>query len=124
MTFSYLMALKMSLMSEPETGSVKTLTTAFVEIYRDLEQLYDKPDGLFIFETTRSVGSRHFQRWSCFDQIFLKTYEYKKVLLRERERHIARRIASARYASGGGGGYPIQSWWGVPHPVMVGRYPI
>ena len=22
-----------------------------------------------------------------------------------------------------GGGYPIQSWWGVPHPVMVGGYP-
>ena len=61
----------------------------------------------------------------------------KKVLLHERKRHTARRIASTRYASGGGGlphpvmvggdpiqswlgGYPIQSWWGVPHPVMVG----
>ena len=21
------------------------------------------------------------------------------------------------------GGYPIQSWWGVPHPVMMGRVP-
>ena len=53
----------------------------------------------------------------------------KKVLLRERKRHTARRVASARYAGGeggtpsshDGGGYPIQSWWGggVPHPVMV-----
>ena len=42
---------------------------------------------------------------------------YKKVLLRERKRHTARRIASARYG-GGWGGYPIQSWWGVLYPVM------
>ena len=77
----------------------------------------------------------------------------KKVLLRERKRHTACRVASARYAGGVGGGvphpvmvggypiqswwggdpiqswwggYPIQSWWGgVPHPVMVvGGYPI
>ena len=33
----------------------------------------------------------------------------KKVLLRERKRHTARCVASDRY---GGGGYPIQSWWG------------
>ena len=50
----------------------------------------------------------------------------KKVLLRERKRHTARRVANARYAGGGdtpsshGGGYPIQSWWvGGYHPVMV-----
>ena len=38
----------------------------------------------------------------------------KKVLLRERKRHTARRVER--------GMYPIQSWWcwGVPHPVMVG----
>ena len=43
---------------------------------------------------------------------------YKKVLLRERKRHTARRVASARYAALspnlGGGGYPIQSWTGEP----------
>ena len=43
-------------------------------------------------------------------------FKYKKVLLRERKRHTARRVASARYAAlsngGGAGGYPIQSWWG------------
>ena len=40
--------------------------------------------------------------------------ENKKVLLRERKRHNARRVASARYAalSNGGGG--------VPHPVLGG----
>ena len=57
----------------------------------------------------------------------------KKVLLRERKRHTARRIESTCYAalSNGGrgvtqsnpgqGGYPIESWlWGrVPHWVLV-----
>ena len=49
-------------------------------------------------------------------------FTYKKVLLRERKRLTARRVASARYAAlspdmGGGGS--------VPHPVMDGRgYPI
>ena len=48
-----------------------------------------------------------------------KFFYYKKVLLRERKRHTAWRIASARYADlsngwVGGWGYPIQSWWGVP----------
>ena len=60
----------------------------------------------------------------------------KKVLLRERKRHTARRIESARFADGGrgvphpvldggGGGYPIQSWMGgrVPHPVLDGGTP-
>ena len=53
----------------------------------------------------------------------LKFNDNKKVLLRERKRHTTRRVASDPYA-GDGGGYPIQSWWGVPHPVMVGGYPI
>ena len=44
-------------------------------------------------------------------------FEYKKVLLRERKRHTARRVSSARYA--GGGGTP-SSHWGVPHPLVVG----
>ena len=46
---------------------------------------------------------------------------HKKVLLRERKRHTARRIASARYADlspDGGGGYPIQTWDGVPPPRL------
>ena len=80
---------------------------------------------------------------SCayFHTCVSKTIKNKKVLLRERKRHTARRVASARYAGWGGGlprpgmvgGYPIQSWWGVPHlvmvergiphPVMVGGYP-
>ena len=56
---------------------------------------------------------------------------HKKVILRERKRHTARHIASARYAAlspdrGGGGvphpvfdvGYPIQSWTqGTPHQL-------
>ena len=59
---------------------------------------------------------------------------YKKVLLRERKKHPARRVASARYAAlsnGGvpypimGGGVPIQSWpGGYPNPVLARGYPI
>ena len=59
----------------------------------------------------------------------------KKVLLRERKRHTARRVASARYAAlsrGEGtlphprvGGYPIPGWRGYPsHVLIVGEYPI
>ena len=52
----------------------------------------------------------------------------KKVLLRERKRHNARRVASARFANGedGVGGTPFSlEWGGVPHPVLdgVGGYP-
>ena len=40
----------------------------------------------------------------------------KKVLLRERKRHTASRVASARYAAlcNGGGGYPISGRGGYP----------
>ena len=60
----------------------------------------------------------------------------KKVLLRERKRHTARRVASARYAAlsnGWVGGVPptIQTWpgyppplgWGTPPPSRPGRVP-
>ena len=74
-----------------------------------------------------------FSKFSDKDNIVLN----KEVLLRERKRHTARRVASARYGGGGtpsthggggtplthGGGYPVHSWRGVPHPVM-GGYPI
>ena len=46
---------------------------------------------------------------------------HKKVLLRERKRHTARRIASARYV---GGVYLIQSWWGYPrYPPTIQTWP-
>ena len=48
-----------------------------------------------------------------------KQNKNKKVLLRERKRHTACRVASARYA-GGGGVVPRPVMVGVPHPVMVG----
>ena len=42
----------------------------------------------------------------------------KKVLLRERKRHTARHVASARYADlSGGGRYPISGPGGVPRPM-------
>ena len=45
---------------------------------------------------------------------------HKKVLLRERKRHTARRVASARYA-GGGGGYPVPGpRGGGPHAKSGG----
>ena len=50
----------------------------------------------------------------------------KKVLLRERKRHTARRVASARYADlSPDGGYPIQSWTGGTPSSLGGggRYP-
>ena len=55
------------------------------------------------------------------------TLEDKKVLLRERKRHTARRVASARYAdpSGGVPGVPPPSWtWdGVPPKPRMGYPP-
>ena len=68
--------------------------------------------------------------------LFLVSNTNKKVLLRERKRHTARRVASARYAAlsngwgrgypsspGGGGGTPptIQtwSWGGVPSTIQT-----
>ena len=55
-----------------------------------------------------------------------KTTENKKVLLCEHKRHTAHHIASTRYAalSNGGGGYPIQSWWGGTPSSHGGGYPI
>ena len=51
------------------------------------------------------------------------SYVNKKVLLRERKRHTARRVASARYAalSSGWGGYPIPGW-GVPQSGLDGGW--
>ena len=54
----------------------------------------------------------------------------KKALLHECKRYTTHRIAGAHYAAlsnggrypsshDGGGGYPIQSWWGVPHPDLA-----
>ena len=49
----------------------------------------------------------------------------KKVLLRERKRHTARRVASARYADWGGGGLPIpRSGGGGTHPQIQGGFPV
>ena len=57
---------------------------------------------------------------------FLKNITSKKVLLRERKRHTASRVASARYAALSRGDTPFQVWGGYPGQVlMVGRgYPI
>ena len=64
---------------------------------------------------------------SKYEYIFLN----KKVLLRERKRRTARRVASACYAEGGdtpsshgGRGVTLSSHaGGVPHPVMLGVPP-
>ena len=58
---------------------------------------------------------------SLFLLLFWKIMIHKKVLLRERKRYTARRVASARYAAlsnGGGGGE------GLPHPLLDRGYPI
>ena len=69
-------------------------------------------------------------RMKQLEQVRSKHIGNKKVLLCERQRHTARRVASTRYAAlspNGGvphpvlnGGVPIQSWMGVPHPVLGG----
>ena len=46
--------------------------------------------------------------------------ENKKVILRERKRHTARRVASARYADLSWGGYPISGPGGYPILCPVG----
>ena len=48
--------------------------------------------------------------WICDRR---KNLIYKKVLLRERKRHTARRVARTRYTALSGG-YLIQTWLGVP----------
>ena len=60
----------------------------------------------------------------CF--ICMSTQANKKVLLRKRKRHTARRVASARYAalSNGGGGVPHPVLdRGITHPVLVRGVP-
>ena len=62
----------------------------------------------------------------CTDYFIVLTRKIgnKKLLLRERKRHTARRIASARYAAlcNGGGGTPGRG--GTPSQVWVRGYPI
>ena len=48
----------------------------------------------------------------------------KKVLLHERKRHTACRIASAHNAALSNGGYPIQSWVGGTPSSLARGYPI
>ena len=64
--------------------------------------------------------------WSvlCLRLDFSKIKWNKKVLLRERKRHTARRVASARYAAPSGGGTPSHSGGYPSHVLMVeGGYP-
>ena len=89
---------------------------------------------LFILNCIFDVGCYTIKSYFT-DEI--KDFDNKRVLLRERKRHTACRIASAHFADlspdrggGGGWGYHIQSWmggvtasspgWGVPHPVFDG----
>ena len=53
----------------------------------------------------------------------LNTLSYKKVLLRERKRHTARRVASTRCAALSGVGGTWSQVWGVPCPRSRG-YPV
>ena len=89
------------------------------------DRLFDLNKGWKLTKTTvRSVFYRFSKISNCAN---------KKVLLRERKRHTARRVASACYA--GEGGFSIQSWWGggggtpsshgggYPIQVMVGGTP-
>ena len=65
--------------------------------------------------------------WPLKNKVFI-FMSYNKVLLRERKRHTARRVSSARYAGGGypvpgPGGYPVPGLGGYPIPGLRG-YPI
>ena len=77
--------------------------------------------NLFLFLFSCLFPTSHFAlspEGSCCMNTW-KTIINKKVLLRERKRHTARRVASARYAdlSSDGEG-------GMPHPVLDRGYPI
>ena len=71
------------------------------------------------------ITSETFSRSGLLSK-YLKQMQYKKVLLRERKRHTARRVASAHYAAlSNNGGYPIQSWvGGTPSSPIQGGFPI
>ena len=56
-------------------------------------------------------------------KILITKLENKKVLLRERKRHTARRVPSACCAALSNGRGPYPDMRGVPHPVMVGDTP-
>ena len=67
-----------------------------------------------------SVESSIFLKWYQYRQNDYALTSHKKVLLRERKRHAARRVASACYAALSNGGVPHPVIGGVPHPVMGG----
>ena len=80
---------------------VAGLITSFVQL-----------DFLLVFFSLKSL-------FCCFYfSARVKQFVNKKVLLRKRKRHTARRVASTRYADLS----PV--WGGVPHPVLNGDYPI
>ena len=83
--------------------------------------------------------------YSLTQWVGVKYFQNKKVLLRERKRHTARRVASARYVGGGtpsqvqggylipgreggtlsqDGGLPHPRSGAVPHPRSGGGYPV
>ena len=84
-------------------------------------------------QNQKNLENSYFHKAALESQIFwLKhcAYKYnKKALLRERKRHTARRVASARYADLSGGGIPHPMSGGVPCPRLggtpsqVGRVP-
>ena len=58
------------------------------------------------------------------NSVIKKYYFSKKVLVRERKRHTAHCVASARFADGGGGTpSSLGQGRGVPHPVLDGGVP-
>ena len=81
------------------------------------------------------VDRHNCEKMQCLSEFNSKKNANKKVLLRERKRHTARRVASTRFADGGvppipgldGGGIPSSLGRGVPqvpsHPDLGRGYP-
>ena len=89
------------------------------------------PEGMSSFDililNIDPVLLRYFTKWTVFWGLEPNLFENKKVLLRERKRHTAHCVTSARYADlfpeGWGGGFtPSSPWWGgggTPHLIMI-----
>ena len=75
---------------------------------------------LLVWSFRQICTQNHLCHWSAIDELkWVTAFVNKKVLLRERKRHTARRVASARYADLSRGGTPSHVR-GVPRP-MSGR---
>ena len=100
--------------------SIPSPQTNFVYIYCFLIWM-TKSNAKYRYRGMRSERPKSRTHQSWINLRIVQAIMNKKVLLRERKRHTARRVASTLYAalSNGRGVTPSSPGQGVPHPVMV-----